>query len=129
MGVPDRFQALVDDRSASQAPDAWLDLAEAATAEDAAEALDHLLATDRAVQYLGVLVGGEKAGIASRAHLWHLARAFDDAAGRELPGEPDYELVAWDCPVCSARVWRVHTDPRHPPGCPNGCGPLRPEVV
>jgi len=48
MGVPDRFQALVDDRSASQAPDAWLDLAEAATAEDAAEALDHLLATDRA---------------------------------------------------------------------------------
>lgn len=127
--TPHRFLVLLDADAASQRPDAWLDLKEAATPMNAANAVDAVLATDEAVEFLGLLVDGQELGVATRARLWGSARGFDDAAGLNLPGEPDYELVAWDCPACAARVWRVHTDPRRPPACPNQCGPLRPEAV
>lgn len=129
MDIPGKLLALVDADAAAARPDAWLDLPEATAPAVAADVLDALLAADESAQLLGLLVGGRRLGVASRARLWGPGRAFDDAAGLTLPGESPYVLVSWTCPVCAARVWRIHSDPRQPPQCPHACGPLRAEVT
>ncbi|MFF5225063.1 hypothetical protein [Dactylosporangium sp. NPDC000521] len=117
------FRMLVDPLATGHC-DQWLDLPETSRAGDAAALLDLLFGTDDTLDLVVLRVGTVRHGTASRRLLRGGAKGIDDAAGQTLPGHPRYELIDWRCPVCQTLVWRIHADPRRPPECPEGCGPM-----
>lgn len=104
-----------------------LDLPGGMSAEDVADALESALAAEP-VERILIVIGDEEAGIASRDALARLSptvRAYGDGAGATLPGESlRYRLLRYSCGTCGAQARRVHVDPRDPPQCPNGHGPM-----
>ncbi|MEV3993795.1 hypothetical protein AB0J57_33420 [Streptomyces sp. NPDC049837] len=105
-----------------------LDLPGGLTLEDAAGALEALLAAE-AVEYVLVVVDGRPVGATSRSWLVRIGatgmRSLGDGAGATLPGESlRYRLLRYTCGTCRAEIRRVHVDPRDPPACPNGHGIL-----
>ncbi|MBO3748372.1 hypothetical protein J5X84_20040 [Streptosporangiaceae bacterium NEAU-GS5] len=104
-----------------------LDLAAGSSVQDAAEALEALLADDVSVDGVVVVVGGEVVGATSRGRLIRLGsavlRSIGDGAGATLPGESlHYRIVRFACATCGSQARRVHVDPRAAPVCPNGHG-------
>ncbi|MFF5976962.1 hypothetical protein ACFY7C_36225 [Streptomyces sp. NPDC012769] len=105
-----------------------LDIPAGLTLEDAASALEALLAAE-AVEYVLVVVDGRPVGVTSRRWLIRIGaasmRSLGDGAGATLPGESlRYRLLRYTCGMCNAEIRRVHVDPRDPPTCPNGHGVL-----
>lgn len=105
-----------------------LDIPGGLTLEDAASALEALLASE-AVEYVLVAVDGRPVGVTSRSWLIRIGaanmRSLGAGAGATLPGESlRYRLLRYTCGTCNAEIRRVHVDPRDPPACPNGHGVL-----
>ncbi|KJE25298.1 hypothetical protein FF36_00431 [Frankia torreyi] len=128
----ENFDILLDaSRAPGDLPDdvAVLDLPPGCRAVDAADALESLFATDRAVQEVAVGVDGRIVGVATRAYLGGLRarvpRSVGDGDGATLPGASlRYEILRYRCPTCGALRRRIHVDERSAPVCPNGHGVL-----
>lgn len=106
-----------------------LDLAPGSTVVDAAEALEAVLADDTSVEHAVLVVDGQVVGVSGRARLLRLGsavlRSLGDGAGATLPGESlRYRVVRYCCGTCAAQARRVHVDPRTPPVCSQGHGPM-----
>ncbi|MGI5243003.1 hypothetical protein [Dactylosporangium sp. CA-139066] len=95
----------------------------------AAEALEALFEAAPGIQGVSVVVGAEELGATSRQHIMpdgHV-RGLGDGDGASLPGfSGRYELLRYVCGVCDEVTYRLHVDPRDPPVCPRGHGPLEP---
>ncbi|WP_182882433.1 MULTISPECIES: hypothetical protein [unclassified Microbispora] len=94
---------------------------------DAAEVLEALFAANDGIDQIAVVAGTFAVGVASRDAVEPPGRlrGVGDGDGASLPGRSAaYELLRYVCRECSQITYRIHVDPRDPPTCVNGHGPL-----
>ncbi|WP_424535854.1 hypothetical protein ACOZ38_38380 [Sphaerisporangium viridialbum] len=124
----DGFDVLLDDT-----PDdpgfVRLDLPAGSSVLDATEALEAVLADDASMESAVLVVGDRFVGVSSRSRLVRLGsavlRSIGDGAGATLLGESlRYRIIRFACATCDSATRRVHVDPRTPPMCPRGHGPM-----
>jgi hypothetical protein len=120
------YEVLVDSRRPpSTAP--TLDLPAGFPVLEAAEVLETLFQRQDRLDEVQVTVGGQRVGALTRQRIEITARGIGDGDGASLPGHsPAYELLEFRCGSCTTVVYRLHVDPRDPPICPEGHGPLTP---
>lgn len=128
MAVDPGDYAVLLDPAASPAGAAALDLPAGLPVLEAAEALEALFQQHR-LDLVAVSVGGRCLGATTRRLVQppDPIRGIDAGDGPTLAGYSSaYELLEFRCGSCTAVTYRLHVDPRDPPACPNGHGPLSP---